>query len=59
MSIEIRPFALDDYDAVVLAVAHRQFADMGARTLRSFGKPGAVLYDVKHLLPRDTVDGRL
>jgi UDP-N-acetyl-D-galactosamine dehydrogenase len=32
---------------------------MGVMTLRSFGKPDAVLYDVKHLFPRDAVDGRL
>jgi UDP-N-acetyl-D-galactosamine dehydrogenase len=47
------------YDAVIIAVAHRQFQSLGAAELRALGKPGAVLYDVKHLLPRDTVDGRL
>jgi len=48
-----------DYDAIIVAVGHQQFADMGVSKLRGFGKPGAVLYDVKHLLPRETVDGRL
>jgi UDP-N-acetyl-D-galactosamine dehydrogenase len=47
------------YDAVVLAVAHRQFLDLGATGVRAFGKPGAVLYDVKSALPRAEVDGRL
>jgi len=47
------------YDAVVLAVAHDQFRDMGAAGIRSFGKDAGVLYDVKHLLPVDDVDGRL
>ncbi len=47
------------YDAVILAVAHKQFAAMGAAAIRALGKPGAVLYDVKHALPRDAVDGRL
>ncbi len=47
------------YDAVILAVAHRQFAELGAQGIRAFGKPGAVLFDVKQLLPRDVVDGRL
>jgi UDP-N-acetyl-D-galactosamine dehydrogenase len=47
------------YDAVVLAVAHRQFLDLGAPGVRAFGKPGAVLYDVKSALPRAEVDGRL
>jgi UDP-N-acetyl-D-galactosamine dehydrogenase len=55
----VQPKAGDDYDAVILAVAHRQFAEMGIETLRSFGKAGAVLYDVKHLFHRDAVDGRL
>lgn len=47
------------YDAVVLAVAHQQFAELGAAGIRAFGKPGAVLYDVKGLLPIEDVDGRL
>ncbi|KGI78710.1 nucleotide sugar dehydrogenase [Oleiagrimonas soli] len=47
------------YDAVILAVAHRQFAELGAQGVRAFGKPGAVLYDVKGLFPIEDVDGRL
>jgi UDP-N-acetyl-D-glucosamine/UDP-N-acetyl-D-galactosamine dehydrogenase len=47
------------YDAIVLAVAHDQFKDLGADGIRRFGKPDAVLFDVKHVLPRDRVDGRL
>ncbi len=47
------------YDAVILAVAHRQFQAMGVVDLRALGKPGAVLYDVKQILPRSEVDGRL
>ena len=47
------------YDAVILAVAHRQFRELGATRVRGFGKPGAVLYDVKQLFPRAEVDGRL
>ncbi len=47
------------YDAVVLAVAHEQFRDMGVTGIRSFGKEASVLYDVKHLLPVEAVDGRL
>jgi UDP-N-acetyl-D-galactosamine dehydrogenase len=46
------------YDALILAVAHRQFAERGTR-LRALGKPACVVYDVKHILPRDMVDGRL
>ncbi|MDG6348285.1 Vi polysaccharide biosynthesis UDP-N-acetylglucosamine C-6 dehydrogenase TviB [Luteimonas sp. 8-5] len=47
------------YDAIVLAVGHLEFAGMGATGVRAFGKPGSVLYDVKCLLPREAVDGRL
>ncbi len=47
------------YDAVVLAVAHDQFREMGADGIRAFGKENSVLYDVKHILPVDAVDGRL
>ncbi|QWT20726.1 Vi polysaccharide biosynthesis UDP-N-acetylglucosamine C-6 dehydrogenase TviB [Bacillus sp. NP157] len=47
------------YDAILLAVAHKEFADLGAPGIRAFGKPGAVVYDVKYVLPRDAVDGRL
>lgn len=48
-----------DYDAIVLAVAHRQFGDLGVEGIRAFGKDGAVLFDVKGALPRARVDGRL
>ena len=47
------------YDAVLLAVAHRQFKAMGAKTIRSFGKARSVLFDIKCLLPKHAVDGRL
>ena len=47
------------YDAVVLAVAHRQFLDLGADAIRAWLKPDGVLYDVKSMLPRDSVDARL
>ena len=47
------------YDAIILAVAHRQFRAWGARAIRAFGKPEAVLYDVKSVLPADQVDARL
>ncbi len=47
------------YDAVVLAVAHKSFVDRGAAALRVYGRPDAVLYDVKSVFPKDAVDGRL
>ncbi|AXA85458.1 nucleotide sugar dehydrogenase [Lysobacter oculi] len=47
------------YDAIVLAVAHSQFRAMDAASIRALGKPGAVVYDVKSVWPRDAVDDRL
>lgn len=47
------------YDAVILAVGHHQFRDMGADAIRALAKPDTVLFDVKGILPADLVDGRL
>jgi UDP-N-acetyl-D-galactosamine dehydrogenase len=47
------------YDAVVLAVAHREFKELGARAVRAFAKKPHVLYDIKYLFRPDEVDGRL
>jgi len=47
------------YDAIILAVAHREFVDAGAAAIRAFGKPGAVLFDVKRVLPRGAADDGL
>jgi len=47
------------YDAIVLAVAHHQFHELGAKGIRAFGKENSVLYDVKHVLAASDVDGRL
>jgi UDP-N-acetyl-D-galactosamine dehydrogenase len=49
----------DTYDAIVLAVAHRQYVDMGVNAIRAWLKTDGVLYDVKSVLPRDGVEGRL
>jgi UDP-N-acetyl-D-galactosamine dehydrogenase len=47
------------YDAVVLAVAHDEFRAMGADAIRALGRPGAVLADVKAVLPKAASDLRL
>ncbi|RKT45218.1 nucleotide sugar dehydrogenase [Thiocapsa rosea] len=47
------------YDAVILAVAHRDLVESGATGIRRWAKPKAILYDVKSVLPVNTVDGRL
>ncbi|MDR5734749.1 Vi polysaccharide biosynthesis UDP-N-acetylglucosamine C-6 dehydrogenase TviB [Caballeronia sp. LZ025] len=47
------------YDAIVLAVSHREFAEMGAAALHAFGKDQHVVYDLKYVLPADASDLRL
>jgi UDP-N-acetyl-D-galactosamine dehydrogenase len=58
----IRPIANaqdGQYDAIVVAVSHHEFRNLGAAAIRALGKPACVIYDVKCLLPADAVDGRL
>ena len=47
------------YDAIIVAVAHDEFKNIGIDTLHSFGKDNHILYDLKYILPEDHVDGRL
>jgi UDP-N-acetyl-D-galactosamine dehydrogenase len=47
------------YDAVIIAVAHDEFRELGATGIRAFGKAQSVLYDIKYVLPSESVDGRL
>lgn len=49
----------EQYDAIIIAVGHQQIKEMGTEKIRSLGKKNFVLYDVKHLLPKSEVDGRL
>lgn len=46
----------EKFDAVILGVAHKEFLNLDVRSLV---KDGGVVYDVKGLLPRDIIDGRL
>jgi UDP-N-acetyl-D-galactosamine dehydrogenase len=55
----IPSLAKGKYDAIILAVAHDQFKLMSADDMRALGKPDCVLFDVKHILPKDKVDDRL
>lgn len=47
------------YDAVVLAVNHEQFTEMGAEKIRALGKAEHILYDLKYLLTAEESDLRL
>ena len=47
------------YDAIVMAVAHREFKDMGIRAIRRMAKRRHVLFDIKYVFKANQTDGRL
>lgn len=47
------------YDAIILCVGHEKFRSMGVEAIRKLGTPNHVLFDVKHILPKEAVDARL
>jgi len=47
------------YDAIIVAVAHDEFKQMGEETIHALGKEEHVLYDLKYILPKSCVDMRL
>ena len=47
------------YDVILMAVAHDEFRKISLQKLTSFAKEIHVLYDVKYLLEKKYVDGRL
>ncbi len=47
------------YDAIILAVAHQQFREVGALAMRNFGKLNHVFYDLKSVFPVEITDLRL
>lgn len=58
----IKPVAIPEgggYDAIIIAVAHKQFKELGVDGIRAFGKPCHVLYDLKYVLNPDQSDIRL
>src|SRR5262245_40187248 len=55
----IRTPAKGRYDAIVIAVAHNQFRELGIGAIRAYAKKPHVLYDIKYLFGEGEVDGRL
>ena len=47
------------HDAIVVAVAHDAYREMGPDRIRALARPGAILFDVKGLFPKTASDGRL
>jgi UDP-N-acetyl-D-galactosamine dehydrogenase len=54
-----KPPAKGEYAAIVLAVGHHQFIELAEQGIKDFGQPGAVVFDVKCVLPMGAADGRL
>lgn len=55
----IEDLKVDYYDAIILAVGHSNFANMGSKAIRKLGKPSHILYDLKYVLNKQEVDMRL
>ena len=49
----------NQYDAIIIAVSHKQFKKMGIKKIRSYGKSKHVIYDLKYIFPSEHVDQRL
>lgn len=47
------------YDAIVMAVAHTQFKEMGAERIREYAKENHILFDLKYLFDEQDTDLRL
>jgi UDP-N-acetyl-D-mannosaminuronate dehydrogenase len=46
-------------DVAVVAVAHREFRELGAQGVRRLCRKNHVVYDIKHVFAAAEVDGRL
>ena len=53
------PPSIPNYSAVVVAVGHRQFLDLGERGIKNLAKPDAIIYDIKSIFSLGFADGRL
>ena len=49
----------NNYDAIILTVAHEEFRQMGISKIKYFGKEKNVIYDVKWLFSKELSDGCL
>ena len=47
------------YDAIILAVAHKDIRDMGINRIRQLAKEKSIIYDLKHMFPKRETDLRL
>jgi len=50
---------INKYDAIIIAVGHQAFLELGINKIREFCKPNGLIYDLKYLFPPESVDLRL
>lgn len=55
----IQQFEQGKYDAMILAVSHQKFREMGITAIRRLGKANHIVYDLKYLFTADATDLRL
>jgi UDP-N-acetyl-D-galactosamine dehydrogenase len=55
----IEELEVGSYDAIILAVAHNQFKEMGGVFIRSLGRSHSIIYDLKYVLSPEQSDLRL
>ncbi len=49
----------NSYDAIVIAVAHDQFKELGIAGIKKLTKDKSAIFDVKHIFNSKEVDGIL
>ena len=49
----------NNYDSMVIAVAHNHFKEFSTKNLKKLLKKKSIIFDVKHILKDNHVDGRL
>jgi UDP-N-acetyl-D-galactosamine dehydrogenase len=47
------------YDAIIIAVAHKQFKEMGIKKIRKLCKKNGVIFDLKYMFDQQLTDVRL
>jgi UDP-N-acetyl-D-galactosamine dehydrogenase len=57
--VPINEPSIDNYDAILLAVPHEEFLNLGPQAIRKLGKKNHVLYDLKSVFSKEDSDLRL
>ena len=55
----IKKITPNTYDAIIVAVKHDVFSDMGVDKIKSFGNKNLIIFDVKSIFPSNKIDLKL